>query len=87
MLVVPWERDNAATLTAATRGAEETLHALLNLWISLEATYFVGQLGSNWCRLTDELRRIWAGTQPGCCTRYIEAGCEADVCPVDTLNW
>ena len=37
--------------------------------------------------LGDELRRIWAGTQPGCCTRYIEAGCEADVCPVDTLNW
>ena len=54
VLVVPWERDNAATLAAATRGADETLHALLNLWISLEATHFVGQLGSNWCRLTDE---------------------------------
>jgi hypothetical protein len=88
VLHAPWGRDNAATLDAASkRGADETLNALLNLWTALEATHFVGQLGSNWCRLMDELRRVWLGDRPGCCTPYVEAGCDADSCPVETLNW
>jgi hypothetical protein len=87
VLHVPHARDNAATLTAAERGAGETLNSLLNLLVALEATHFVGQLGSNWCRLMDELRRVWVGARPACCTPYIEVGCDADECPASTLNW
>ena len=88
-LVVPYERTNPPTLTAhMAGGANETLHGLLNLWISLEATYFVGQLGSNWNRLVDELRRVWPGEHhDGCCTRYIEVGCGQPTCAVNTDNW
>jgi len=65
----------------------DTLMDLLSLWSSLEATHFVGTLGSNWDRLVDELRRIWAAPAPGCCTDFIEVGCAEEVCAVDTVNW
>ena len=88
-LVVPYSRSNPPSLSAhMAGGANETLHGLLNLWVSLEATYFVGQLGSNWNRLIDELRRVWPGSRhAGCCTRFIEVGCGRPTCDVDTNNW
>lgn len=90
LLYTPYERKNPQSLTAHTlRGDEETLHSLLNLWIALEATHFVGQLGSNWNRLIDELRRVWVGNYEtgGSSTRFIEVGCEHLDCKVDTNNW
>jgi hypothetical protein len=88
-LVVPYNRTNPSSLEAhMAGGANETLHGLLNLWISLESTYFIGQHGSNWNRLIDELRRIWPGeSHDGCCTRYTEVGCGQPQCSVDTNNW
>lgn len=90
LLYTPYERTNPQSLTAHTlRGDEETFHSLLNLWIALESTYFVGQLGSNWNRLIDELRRVWVGDYEtgGSLTRFIEVGCEHLDCRVDTNNW
>ena len=88
-LVVPYARTNPRTLNAhMAAGANETLHSLLNLWIAVECKHFVGQLGSNWNRLVDELRRVWVGgAHMGCCTRYVEVGCGQPVCAVETTNW
>jgi hypothetical protein len=86
----PYERTNPQNLQEHTQmGDEETLHSLLNLWVALEATYFVGQLGSNWNRLIDELRRVWVGEYDtgGSSTRFIEVGCEHLDCKVNTDNW
>lgn len=89
LVVVAYNRTNPQSLGAhMAGGANETLHSLLNLLIAVESTHFVGQLGSNWNRLLDELRRVWGGeTHDGCCTRYVEVGCGQPVCRVDTLNW
>ena len=32
-----------------------------NLLLALEADFFFGTLSSNWCRLVDEMRQVWAG--------------------------
>lgn len=66
---------------------EENFLDISNLFASLESTHFVGTLGSNWDRLTDELRRVLVGPAKGCCTEFIEVGCPEDTCAVDTRNW
>lgn len=69
------------------RGPVALMDDVLELLISLEATHHVGTLGSNSCRLIDELRRVWSAPLPGSSTPYIEVGCDSAQCPVNTLNW
>jgi len=69
-------------------GYNDTMADLLSLFVSLESTYFVGTLGSNWSRLVDELRRVWAAPSDGCCTQMVEVDCDGPLpCPVNTRNW
>jgi len=77
------ERTNADVSTTYN----DMVNDFAALWISLESTHFVGSLGSNWARLTDELRRVWVAPGWGCCSEYTEVGCEEETCPVNTYNW
>jgi hypothetical protein len=79
--------DRKRTNADFSTSTQDTAMDIASLWTSLEATRFVGTLGSNWDRLTDELRRVWVGPAPGCCTEFIEVGCETPTCEVDTMNW
>mmetsp|Transcript_44126 Transcript_44126/g.95718 ORF Transcript_44126/g.95718 Transcript_44126/m.95718 type:complete len:123 (-) Transcript_44126:25-393(-) len=51
--------------------SEEFLSSVLNLIVALECDGYIGTIASNWNRLIDELRRLWAGKAYA---RYVEVG-------------
>eukprot|EP00611_Tribonema_gayanum_P027722 TRINITY_DN6934_c0_g1_i1.p1 TRINITY_DN6934_c0_g1~~TRINITY_DN6934_c0_g1_i1.p1 ORF type:complete len:478 (-),score=109.05 TRINITY_DN6934_c0_g1_i1:377-1810(-) len=69
-------------LDVAEHGAhagEIALFAVESLLLALEGTHFVGQRGSSWARLIDELRMVVVGSSESCCLPYGNVSCDLPV--------